>query len=78
MKPHPYPFHVYRAPRADDGTSDLAGSGVSGLRGRDLSRNAKQWEQIALFLGNGSSAARGRRAQAKRERRPRAAAGGNA
>lgn len=52
MKPHPYPFHVYRAPRADDGTSDLAGSGVSGPRGRDLSRNAEVWRQVAAFLAS--------------------------
>ncbi len=50
MQSHPYPFHVYRAPGADDGASDLVGSGASGSRGRDLSRNARAWRQIAAFL----------------------------
>lgn len=69
MQSHPYPFHAYRAPRADDGTSDPAGSGVSGPRGRDLSRNSEAWRAISAFLGGAASTA-GRRAQAKRARRP--------
>lgn len=50
MRPHPYPFHVFCAPRAADGTSDPAGSGVSGPRVRRSSRNERAWRQIAAFL----------------------------